>query len=372
MITTKYHRLDAIELTTLIEQGMLKLDGHAITLPFDKTEVIRLQTLAGDSRDISELINATKHLFETEPLHIFPVIEGKLRRIFKEDNRDDLEKRLYNAIETEIDELKNRGITLEKEIEIQKNRYILSCPEDCAEGSKVFYSHGLKDINNKLLGVIGVVIPKGTAPREYDDKIGFVRRVIRNRFAEQVKYTFNRLTGFYTKEYFDDVIPNLINSVISSNPNTPLTGFVMDISRLKKVNDYESDQKGDEYLRFMADIIREEMPVNAFIARGNKADEIYTFLIGCTENKAEEIQKRIQDRIKDKGPLTLYNNRKKETMRFEPGLYTGSCTTYSPLSRDFQKGMPRDKSTLFALAHNRMNADKDRTYQEKGWNRRQG
>jgi diguanylate cyclase (GGDEF)-like protein/PAS domain S-box-containing protein len=64
------------------------------------------------------------------------------------------------------------------------------------------------------------------------------------------------LTGMYNRRYLDDALPGEISRAIREQ--TPLALMMMDIDHFKRVNDTHGHQTGDEVLRMLADILRNE------------------------------------------------------------------------------------------------------------------
>jgi len=64
------------------------------------------------------------------------------------------------------------------------------------------------------------------------------------------------LTGMYNRRYLDDALPGEISRAIREQ--TPLALMMMDIDHFKRVNDTHGHQTGDEVLRMLAEILRNE------------------------------------------------------------------------------------------------------------------
>ena len=64
------------------------------------------------------------------------------------------------------------------------------------------------------------------------------------------------LTGMYNRRFLDDALPGEIARAIREQ--TPLSLMMMDIDHFKRVNDAHGHQAGDEVLRMLADILRNE------------------------------------------------------------------------------------------------------------------
>jgi diguanylate cyclase (GGDEF)-like protein len=60
----------------------------------------------------------------------------------------------------------------------------------------------------------------------------------------------------YNRRYLDDALPGEISRAIREQ--TPLALMMMDIDHFKRVNDTHGHQTGDEVLRMLADILRNE------------------------------------------------------------------------------------------------------------------
>jgi len=64
------------------------------------------------------------------------------------------------------------------------------------------------------------------------------------------------LTGMYNRRYLDDALPGEISRAIREQ--APLALMMMDIDHFKRVNDTHGHQTGDEVLRMLAEILRNE------------------------------------------------------------------------------------------------------------------
>jgi diguanylate cyclase (GGDEF)-like protein len=111
---------------------------------------------------------------------------------------------------------------------------VLSLAQDVTE--RVRSQLALQDVNVKL-------------KQRLDDI-----RELQAQLREQVMR--DPLTGTYNRRFLDDALPAEISR--ATREQTPLSLMMMDIDHFKRVNDTHGHQAGDEVLRMLADILRNE------------------------------------------------------------------------------------------------------------------
>ncbi|KXS49331.1 MAG: Uncharacterized protein A8274_231 [Halanaerobium sp. 4-GBenrich] len=119
------------------------------------------------------------------------------------------------------------------------------------------------------------------------------------KLLDEVKYLsfHDEMTDLYNRRYFENELDRLSNS-----RQLPITIFVADIDRLKFINDNYGHNKGDQYIKAAADILKRSTRSEDIVARIG-GDE---FAIILTES-GFEAAKIIFDRIR--ANVIEYNNR---------------------------------------------------------------
>ncbi len=136
----------------------------------------------------------------------------------------------------------------------------------------------------------------------------------RKRVEEQLKYssTHEPLTGLYNRGYYEEEIKRL-----NSGRQSPVGSIVIDIDRLKSVNDQYGHSAGDELLIAFANVLKNEFRSGDVVSRLG-GDEFGILLPLSNINTVERAVKRIEKSV-DK--YNLNNPR-------IPILYSvGFCTT---------------------------------------------
>jgi len=103
------------------------------------------------------------------------------------------------------------------------------------------------------------------------------------------------LTGLGNRRYIDDMLPELVDSSLSSG--TELTCMVMDMDNFKQVNDTLGHAVGDELLTFVASLIKSSVRANDCPIRLG-GDEFVVLMPGCTLETAQELAERLRSLFK--------------------------------------------------------------------------
>lgn len=108
-------------------------------------------------------------------------------------------------------------------------------------------------------------------------------------YMQKVEYLsfHDELTGLYNRRYMDDSILRL-----DTPRNWPLTMVSVDINGLKRINDCCGHVSGDEYIRIIADCIKESCRADDVIARMG-GDEFEIILPHTSAEQAESVRLRI-------------------------------------------------------------------------------
>ena len=94
------------------------------------------------------------------------------------------------------------------------------------------------------------------------------------------------LTGLINRREFERRLDEAMGSAVAEEANHIL--FCMDLDRFKAVNDSCGHMAGDNMLREVATLIRDQVRDSDFVARLG-GDEFGTLLVGCPIDKAQQI-----------------------------------------------------------------------------------
>ena len=116
----------------------------------------------------------------------------------------------------------------------------------------------------------------------------------RKRVEDKIRYvgTHDTLTGLYNRAYFDEKLLGIERGQIY-----PVSILMVDVDKLKAVNDRKGHSAGDEMLRLTAQVLRSAFRQEDTIARIG-GDEFAVLLPGIDKKMAKQAIKRIQDSIK--------------------------------------------------------------------------
>ena len=113
---------------------------------------------------------------------------------------------------------------------------------------------------------------------------------------EHLKYLglIDNLTGVNNRRFFDQRLQE--ETIRVNRSKTPISCLFVDIDHFKKINDTYGHQTGDQVLRHIAQIIREQVRTIDIVARYG-GEEFSVILLQANENKAREIAERIRATI---------------------------------------------------------------------------
>lgn len=127
----------------------------------------------------------------------------------------------------------------------------------------------------------------------------------RLKMNEKIRYIgfHDNLTGLYNRHFLNEEIERLDDS-----RKLPISVIVGDLNGLKLVNDVFGHDEGDKYLKKTANILKESMRKEDILGRWG-GDEFIVLLPETTAEEADEIRKRIINKLKDtyddKRPITI-------------------------------------------------------------------
>ena len=137
----------------------------------------------------------------------------------------------------------------------------------------------------------------------------------KKRYDDNIRYLtyHDPLTGIYNRMYFEKEIKR-----IEKKLRRPVSVIMGDVNGLKLTNDLFGHAMGDELLRIIARIMKENCPADALLARWG-GDEFMVCLSGMDKDGAEEIIERIHNACRmEKG--------KKPGQVIKPSISMGSAT----------------------------------------------
>ena len=113
---------------------------------------------------------------------------------------------------------------------------------------------------------------------------------------EHLKYLglIDNLTGVNNRRFFEQRLKEETARVMRSR--SPISCLFVDIDHFKQINDTYGHPVGDQVLRHIAHIIREQVRTIDIVARYG-GEEFTVILLQTAENKAMEVAERIRNRI---------------------------------------------------------------------------
>ena len=115
----------------------------------------------------------------------------------------------------------------------------------------------------------------------------------RKKEEEEIKYLsfHDQMTGLYNRRFFESEMNRLDNSRL-----LPISIIMSDIDGLKKINDQFGHAKGDEYIKVVAEEIKEAVRKEDILARVG-GDEFAILLPKTNEKEVRKIEQRIQSNV---------------------------------------------------------------------------
>jgi diguanylate cyclase (GGDEF)-like protein len=143
--------------------------------------------------------------------------------------------------------------------------------------------------------------------------LGFYVKLEKSHIQDLIDYAnIDGLTGAYNHRYFYENIDILCED--SKKKNTRLSLLMIDLDYFKKYNDMYGHSKGDDLLKDIASILRENLSANDILCRYG-GDEFSVILPGTNKEAAYIIANRIREAVYDfdfygkeqfdKGKMTL-------------------------------------------------------------------
>jgi diguanylate cyclase (GGDEF)-like protein/PAS domain S-box-containing protein len=121
---------------------------------------------------------------------------------------------------------------------------------------------------------------------------------IRELEEENEKMFFDALTGIYNRRFFNEMIARLIKSL--SRSNNLLSLLMVDVDFFKMYNDTYGHAKGDDCLKAIAAVLKENIPrADDFVARYG-GEEFVIVLPNTGENGARIVADRLIKKIRER------------------------------------------------------------------------
>ncbi len=126
-----------------------------------------------------------------------------------------------------------------------------------------------------------VVLVSGLAVNKYHSRLESMARI-------------DKLTGLYNRQYFDALFEHAMGGL--GRQISRLTLVLLDVDNLKRINDEKSHLAGDEYLKGVAMLARDNLRKNDVIARWG-GDEFAILLQECDAQTAAGLMEKIRERV---------------------------------------------------------------------------
>lgn len=157
----------------------------------------------------------------------------------------------------------------------------------------------IMDKNNQVLGCVGIF-------EDISSQVEYQRQLKHLNLHDQ-------LTGLYNRAYFEDQL-----KVLSSRCEYPITIISFDVDEVRMINNTLGFERGDEYLKSCAAILRDSLRDHDVLARTG-GDEFTALLAGIDHERGRKIIARIKSR------LEIYN-KKLEKDHIPLGMSMGMAT----------------------------------------------
>jgi diguanylate cyclase (GGDEF)-like protein len=140
------------------------------------------------------------------------------------------------------------------------------------------------------------------------------------------------LTGLHNLRSFEARLATIIHD--SRNAGAPVSLLVLDLDRLKALNDKYGHLAGAEAVRTVGHIIAASLPPGAVACRYG-GDEFVIALPGCSESQAKPIADELRGKVNDAAPVLAGLPFPKATLSISVGL---ACRSEGPHTRSRSRG----------------------------------
>ncbi|ABR30135.1 diguanylate cyclase [Thermosipho melanesiensis] len=244
-----------------------------------------------DERYLIECIyKLFKEFFEFKSLHtlIFNVESERIYSISDDErsfNRKEIEKTLELLLKKPVTPAKKiyngnyvkNGETLED--------FISVVIEYKNEEQAAFLIEGLKKERDFLETIVVIKKP-----------LALVFKLLNEYNLSKSKTEFDELTKVYNRAFIMEKLKELLQ--LSLRQKIPLSVAMIDIDDFKKVNDTYGHLKGDEVLKKVAQIIRDNLRESDYVGRYG-GEEFLVILPGISCNQAKKVLERILDKVRN-------------------------------------------------------------------------
>jgi diguanylate cyclase (GGDEF)-like protein/PAS domain S-box-containing protein len=176
--------------------------------------------------------------------------------------------------------------------------------------------------NNEVLGCVGIF-------EDTSRQMEYERQLKHLNFHDQ-------LTGLYNRAYFENELKTL-----KSRGDYPITIISFDVDEMKMINDSLGHERGDEYLKACAVLLRDSLRDQDTLARIG-GDEFAAMLPGIGHETGKKIVTRIRSRLDE-----FNNNQKKDQIPLSMSMGMATTNHSSPdlhaVFKEADDEMYRDK-----------------------------
>jgi diguanylate cyclase (GGDEF)-like protein len=157
--------------------------------------------------------------------------------------------------------------------------------------------------------------------------------------------TTDDLTGLHNVRSFEAHLTAIVHDARATS--TPVSMLVLDVDRLKSMNDRYGHLAGSEAVRQVGRIIAETMPPNAVACRYG-GDEFVIALPRCEESRAKEIAGALRHRVHAVAPTLAKISFPPGTLSVSVGV--ASRTLFRGVRRSLESGDVEGGEALFRAA----------------------
>lgn len=159
------------------------------------------------------------------------------------------------------------------------------------------------DMNEKNCQARIYMLPDRNTPSHHDEIVHMLLKSAGIALSKQINIdqltdaaTLDPLTGCYNRREFENQIKKAIAS--AKRHQLPLSLFMFDIDYFKKVNDTYGHQAGDEVLKEISKLMKENIRSNDMLARYG-GEEFVAILPSTEKREAMELADRLRQKIEN-------------------------------------------------------------------------
>ncbi len=197
---------------------------------------------------------------------------------------------------------------------------------------KNLISYGTNRENLKIY-----IIPENDMSSYHEDMVDLILQSCSSAISRQKKIeslsnaaAIDPLTGCYNRREFDNQLKKNMSGAMRHK--TDLSIIMFDLDHFKKVNDVYGHLAGDEVLKNIASIVKNDMREGDIVGRFG-GEEFIAILPGASKFKAMELAERLRIKISDRA--TQYNNDKIHvTASFGVAQFDHECMDISKIIKN--------------------------------------